>query len=186
MDNPKITITRDAGQPGTGKMTQAKAGADALRQEVQNRRKQIHDQAKIDALGASDSPFLTQDPVEAPERENLESIEFTLPDGRQIEYGPPSGISLSDRIARLFSARPLSEGGPDPGITEFRLCKLLMGVRSIDGKPVRPITNLVEKTRLANLLGDPAIDLLSLFDSRHWPPLRESELPVLKKNLRQS
>ena len=56
-----------------------------------------------------------------PEREDLDSIEVPLRDGRVVEYGPPTGISLSERIARMFAPRSAAEGGPDPGITEYRL-----------------------------------------------------------------
>jgi hypothetical protein len=179
----RIVINRNPEDPVKApKFADAKAVGDQIRA----RRKQIHDQAKVDAAGAGLGPAGAEDQVPAPPREDIDSIEITLLDGRVVEYGPPNNISLSDRIARLYSTRTIAEGGPDPGITEYRLTRLLMGVRTIGGKAVPPVTNLVERTRLANQLGDQAIDLLNLFDNRHWPPLRESELPVVKKNLRQS
>lgn len=164
-------------------MRDAAANNEAIADEVRKRRKEIHKQAKIDLAGEGLGP--QEEPVPAPEREDIDSIEIPLRDGRVLEYGPPAGISLSDRIARLYSTRSLAEGGADPGVTEYRLTRLLMGVRSINGKFVPPITNLVERTRMANQLGDEAIDLLNLFDTRYWPPLRTSELPAIKKNLRQ-
>lgn len=180
----KIVINRDPPDPDkVGKLTQAAANARVIGDQIKDRRQKIHEQAKLDASGGGLAP---QESVPAPEREDIDSIEITLRDGRVVEYGPPPNISLSDRIARLYSARSLAEGGPDPGLTEYRLTRLLMGVRTINGGPVHPITNLVERTRLANLLGDQAIDLLNLFDNRHWPPLTEAELPLVKKNLRQS
>lgn len=181
----RLVIDRNPPDPSkAGKLTQAAADARVVGDQIRERRRQIHEQAKVDASGAGLGPEVETKP--APEREDIESIEITLRDGRVIEYGPPGNISLSDRIARLYSTRTLAEGGPDPGITEYRLTRLLMGVRAINGKPVHAITNLIERTRLANQLGDQAIDLLNLFDNRHWPPLQESELPVVKKNLRQS
>lgn len=183
----RLVIDRNPPDPSkAGRLTQAAVDAKVVGDQIRERRKQIHEQAKVDASGAGlgDAPQEDQEP--APEREDIESIEITLRDGRVIEYGPPGNISLSDRIARLYSARSLAEGGPDPGITEYRLTRLLMGVRTINGKPVHPVTNMIERTRLANQLGDEAIDLLFIFDRRHWPPLRESEIPIAKKNLRQS
>lgn len=181
----KLVINRSPPDPGkAGKLTQAAADNEVVAAQIVERRKQIHRQAKLDAAGIGANAEV-EDPKPAPERENIESIEIPLQDGRVIEYGPPAGISLSDRIARLYSGRPATDGGPDPGLTEYRLTRLLMGVRSIDGQPVA-VNNLIDRTKLANRLGDQAIDLLNLFDSRHWPPLMESELPAIKKNLRQS
>jgi hypothetical protein len=182
----RIVINRNPEDPAKApKFAAATANAKVVGDQIRERRRQIHQQAKVDSAGAGLGPA-TEDPVPAPPREDIESIEITLPDGRVVEYGPPNNISLSDRIARLYSTRTAVEGGPDPGITEYRLTRLLMGVRTIGGKAVPAVTNLVERTRMANQLGDQAIDLLNLFDNRHWPPLRESELPVVKKNLRQS
>ena len=180
----RLVIDRNPQNPDkVGRLTQGAADAKVVGDQIRSRRKEIHEQAKSDAAGAG-----IGDPVEdaqpAPEREDIESIEIPLRDGRLVEYGPPPGISLSDRIARLYSGRMNADGGPDPGITEYRLTRLLMGVRSIGGKPVA-INNLIDRTRIANLLGDEGIDLLNLFDQRHWPPLRETEIPLIKKNLRQ-
>jgi hypothetical protein len=165
-------------QTGFGEAT---AANEAIAKQVKATRQRIHQQAKVDAAGGGGA---TEEPVPAPPREEIDSIEVPLRDGRVVEYGPPTGISLNDRIARLYSGRPLADGGPDPGITEYRLTRLLMGVRSINGKPPPTMTNLVERTRLANELGDQAIDLLFHFDQQHWPPLRASELPIIKKKLK--
>lgn len=181
----RIVINRDPSEPSKhGRMTEAAQNNKVIAEQVRARRKHIHEQAKVDSSGEGLPPIA--EPVAPPEREDIDSIEIPLRDGRIIEYGPPAGISLSDRIARLYSARSLAEGGPDPGITEYRLTRLLMGVRAINGRPVPPITNMVERTRLANQLGDQTIDLLNLFDNRHWPPLMASELPLVKKKLRPS
>lgn len=154
-------------------------------EDVRKRRKAIHDQALADINGSNKSPDDAADPTPAPPRENIESIEVTLSDGRVVVYGPPNGISLSDRIARLFSGRPLQEGGPDPGISEYRLTRMLMGVRTINGNAVPVMSDLIQRTKLANQLGDEAIDILHHYDRIYWPPLTTAELPAVKKNLRQ-
>lgn len=177
----KLTINRNPGEKPNGPSKMAEAAVTAA--EIRKRREQIHAQAKLDVAGHGLGPA-QEDPVAAPEREDLESIEIPLRDGRIVEYGPPTNVSLSDRIARLYSGRAIAEGGPDPGLTEYRLTRLLMGVRAVDGRPVQ-VTNMIERTRLANLLGDQGIDLLNFFDRKHWPPLTEAELPIVKKNLRQ-
>lgn len=180
----RITIDRNPKPPDLSKSSAAKmVEASNAAEQMRARRAQIHKQAEIDA-GGGGLPDLHGDPDPTPEREDIESIEFRLRDGRLIEYGPPTNISLSDRIARLYSARSFAEGGPDPGITEFRLTRLLMGVRAIDGRPTRPITNLIERTRLANELGDQALEIIHVFDRKHWPPLQETELPLVEKKFR--
>lgn len=168
----RIVIDRTPADPGkVGKLTQAAATADLIRE----RRKQIHTQAKVDVAGAGIAP----DPVvEAPPiREDVDSIEFTAPDGTVLEYGPRHDISIVDRIARMYNGR-------DPTISEFRLTRILMGIRAINGSPPITITDEISRTKLANQVGDENIDLLMYYDRITWPPLQQSELPVLRKKLR--
>lgn len=181
----RIVINRDPAQPATrnpAAETEAKSRNKEIEKQIRERRRQIHNQADTDLSSLTEQEQTEREP--APIREDIESIEITLRDGRIVEYGPPTGVSLSDRIARLFSSRPLSDGGPDPGQTEHRLTRILMGVRAIEGKPVSPLSNLVQRTKLANALGDEAIDLLFYFDNLHWPPLTRTELPEIKKKFR--
>ncbi|HMJ99786.1 MAG TPA: hypothetical protein VK552_10760, partial [Reyranella sp.] len=168
----RIVINRNPEDPVKApKFADAKAVGDQIRA----RRKQIHQQAKIDAVGgiAPESVEMPPPPV----REDLETIEFTAPNGLLIEYGPRHDISLVDRIARLYSGR-------DPTVSEFRLTRILMGIRTINGSPATTITDEISRTKLANQVGDEVIDLLMYYDRIHWPPLQQSELPVLRKKLR--
>lgn len=185
---PRIVINHGLEPAGKGRKTgaesEAKARNKAVEEEIRARRRAIHTQAERDISGAQE-PQEQAEPVEAPLREDIEAIEITLRDGRVVEYGPPIGVSLSDRIARLFSGRALQDGGPDPGVTEYRLTRVLMGVRSIDAKSVTPVNDLVQRTMLANKLGDEALDLLFYYDRLYWPPLTQAELPAVRKFLRQ-
>lgn len=171
MSEAKIVIHRDPPNPnGVGKLTQAAAAADQIRE----RRKQIHTQAKVDNAAGAIAPEPEAPP---PIREDLDSVEFLAPNGLLIEYGPRHDISLVDRIARLYSGR-------DPTVSEFRLTRILMGIRSINGTPPITIVDEISRTKLANQVGDENIDLLMYYDRIHWPPLQQSELPVLRKKLR--
>jgi len=182
-ESHKFTINHSV----TGK-TEETAAAAAVRSRreadaatVRARRKQIAEQAKLDAAGV-----VEQEPApseQMPTREDIDTIDVTLRDGRIVTYGPPRGISTQDRIVRMFSGRSPTEGGPDPGVTEFRLTKLLLGVRAIDGRSVS-CNDLVQRTRLANQLGDEAIEFLFYYDKVYWPPLTAAELPAIKKNYR--
>lgn len=173
----KLVIDRSPPDPGkVGKLSQAAANNEVVAEQIRARRAQIHQQARVDRAGPGIEPP-PGDATPPPPRENLEQIEFTAPNGLVIEYGPPSDISLVDRIARLFSPR-------DPTMSEFRLTRILMGVRSIGGNPPVIITDEITRTKLANQLGDETIDLLMYYDRIHWPPLQQSELPVLKKKFR--
>lgn len=169
----KFVIHRDPPDPNkAGKLTQA---ADAATQ-IRERRKQIHAQAKVDNAGTGMS-LETEPAPPPPVREDLDSVEFVAPNGLLIEYGPRHDISLVDRIARLYSGR-------DPTVSEFRLTRILMGIRSINGSQPATIVDEISRTKLANQVGDEVIDLLMYYDRIHWPPLQQSELPVLRKKLR--
>lgn len=170
-----------------GKETPQAAAVRKQREEtaktVRARRQKIHEQAAADAAGASMQQTPDRQPVQAPVREDIESIEIPLPNGVVVEYGPPRGVSLQDRIVRMYSGRPFQDGGPDPGVTEYRMTRVLMGVRSLDGRPVQ-CNDLIQRTKLANSIGDDGIDLLFYYDRLYWPPMTEAELPVIKKRLR--
>lgn len=158
-----------------GKLTQANADQKVIGDQIRERRKQIHTQAKIDAVGP---PIANEEPLPPPPvREDIDTIEFTAPNGIIIEYGPRHDISLVDRIARLYNGR-------DPTVSEFRLTRILMGIRLIDGKPPVTVVDEITRTKLANQVGDELIDLLMYYDRIHWPPLQQSELPVIRKKLR--
>lgn len=172
----RLVINRNAtAPPSDGKMAAAVEKNKATAEAIRARRKQIHDQANVDSAGVPIEPALNPEPV--PVRENLDTIEFDAPNGMTIEYGPRHDISLVDRISRLYNGR-------DPTVSEFRLTRILMGIRTINGKPPGTIVDETTRTKLANQVGDETIDLLFYYDRIHWPPLQQSELPVLRKKLR--
>lgn len=172
----RFVINRNPDDPGKPpKFAAATANAQVVGDQIRARRKQIHQQAKIDSVGGI-APEAVETPP-PPVREDLETIEFTAPNGLLIEYGPRHDISLVDRIARLYSGR-------DPTVSEFRLTRILMGIRTINGSPAITISDEISRTKLANQVGDEVIDLLMYYDRIHWPPLQQSELPVLRKKLR--
>ena len=174
----RITINRSPDAPRAApKLNPARQANEALGEQVRRRRKQIHEQARVDAAVAEQAEEAAKE-VKPPEpREDIDSVEVTLRNGLTVEYGPPTGISLLDRIARFY-------GGRDPSVSEFRLTRILMGVRTVNGKVVAPVSNEIERTKLANRIGDEGIDLLFYYDRTYWPPLRQAELPSVKKRLR--
>lgn len=173
----KITVHRDPPDPNkVGPLTQASTNAKVIGDQIRSRRAAIHQQARVDAAGPGIDPKI-ENPEPPPIREDIESIEFVAPNGMLIEYGPRHDISVVDRIARLYNGR-------DPTISEFRLTRILMGIRSINGAPPLTITDEISRTKLANQVGDENIDLLMYYDRINWPPLQQSELPVLRKKLR--
>jgi len=117
-----------------------------------------------------------QKPAPHVARENVESLEIKLPDGRIVVFGPPNGVALQMRIANML--------GND--LTQFNamLVKSMLSVRSIDGQPPGAVTNMVEVQRVANLLGEDGVDLLMLALNQYWPPVTTAELQIVKKNLR--
>ena len=174
----RITINRNPDAPRSApKLNPARGANKELGEQIRRRRKQIHDQARVDAAISEQQQEAAKTAEPPPPREDINSIEVPLRNGMKVEYGPPNGISLLDRIARFY-------GGRDPSVSEFRLTRVLMGVREINGRPVPPLTNEVERTKLANRIGDEGIDLLFYYDRTYWPPLRQVELPSVKKKLR--
>lgn len=172
----RLVIDRNPADPGTiGKLTKASRDNAEIGEQIRARRKEIHNQAKVDATGAPIEPDALPDPP--PVREDIDTIEFTAPNGLLIEYGPRHDISLIDRIARLYNGR-------DPTVSEFRLTRILMGIRSINGKPPITVIDEITRTKLANQVGDELVDLLMYYDRVNWPPLQQSELPVLRKKFR--
>lgn len=119
-----------------------------------------------------DAPTATPEP-----REDVESVEIKLLDGRNVVLGPPKGVSLTMRIAMT-----IPEATTNPVID--RLARVLMSVRSVDDKQPRLVGSLLDLTRLANEIGDVGIDELHFWFEKHWGNLRISDLQLLKKNLR--
>lgn len=113
-------------------------------------------------------------PVSA--REDVESVEVTLPDGRVIEFGPPNGVSLTMRVATFPDVPPRATG----------LLQVLMCIRSVDGTIPRQMNSMIDAQKMANVLGDQAIDILATIYSETWPPVTTADLPTIKKNLRRS
>jgi hypothetical protein len=128
------------------------------------------------AAEAAAAPPETPPEPPAP-REDVESIEVKLLDGRTVLFGPPKGVSLTMRIAMNFP-----EATTNPMID--RLARVLMSVQSIDGKRPIQIGNMVDLTKLANEIGDIGIDELFTWLNRYWGDLRINDTQVLKKNLR--
>jgi hypothetical protein len=117
-------------------------------------------------------------PPEPPQpREDVESIEVKLLDGRVVLFGPPKGVSLTMRIALN-----IPEATTNPVLD--RMARILMSVREIDGKKPIPIGNLIDLTRVANEVGDVGIDELFVWLQKFWGDLKISDVQVLKKNLR--
>ena len=134
--------------------------------------------ARVAKKVAAVSPAAPTTPAAPPPtpREDLESIEFELPNGMQIVFGPPKGISLTYRIIAMMN-------GVDTGIAHQRVLRSLLCVRSIDGTAVT-LNNDIDANALANRIGDGGIELLNFYLNEYWPPIRRNELPLLKKNQR--
>lgn len=173
MDNPaspagghdaELRITNSV-KPAERKAAQAAKNAALAKTAAEMRERQ----AAADAA-PPDKP----DEVVQP-REDIESIEVALLDGRKVLFGPPKGVSLTMRIAMSI---------PDATMIIDRLARVLMSVRSIDGKPPPVIANMMDLTKAANEIGDVGMDELNFWYDKYWGNLRVSDAQVLKKNLR--
>lgn len=180
MSEFKIQIDREPDKSGSGKLAGAKAAKETVANEVRSRRAAIHARHKQDqsVMDADAERQRTPSGEAPPKREDIESIEVELPNGLTVEYGPPLGISLLDRLTRFYNDR-------DPTVAQHRLARILMCVRKINNKTIAPIIDEIDRTKLANRIGDEGIDLLMYYDRLYWPPLTQADLPQVKKNLRQ-
>lgn len=150
------------------------APEDNLAEQIRSKRAEVH--AKYDEIEAIKAPPPVDDTIEPVE--DLDSVELDLPNGMRVEFGPPSGISLSMRIIRLLgeqSSNSLAVG----------ILRILMCVRSINGAPVAPITTQIDADKMANRIGDDGIDILSTVYAQYWKPVRQNDLKLIKKNLRR-
>jgi hypothetical protein len=138
-------------------------------------------QANTNQTRASDEEKAQEGLPETPHEpiEDVESVEVQLPNGLLIEFGPPKNISLNMKIIKILGDNAAS-------MLVSGLYRILLSVRSVNGKQVPPINNTIDAEKLANQIGDDGIDILSLVSSKHWKPLKLDQLPVIKKNLRNS
>lgn len=133
---------------------------------------EMRERNAAEALGSSQETAAAPPP-----REDVESIEVELHDKRKVVLGPPSGVSLTMRIAMT-----IPDATTNPVVD--KLARLLLSVRSVDGKVPIPIANIVDLTKMANVIGDVGVDELNFWYDRHWGNVRISDLQLLKKNLR--
>lgn len=195
MAKAELTLTSNRGgaQAPTGGQVPADV-ADALRQSprravpqppagpINAKTQNLHaEQHQRNAAAAdNDGESLLAELAEAVKpREDVESIELQLPDGRVVLFGPPPGVSLTARVAMLMAGQPASD--ELDMVTRVLLC-----IRSIDDKRMPPITNRVDVQKCANLVGDNGLDVLGYMLKEHWPAVKLGELPMIKKNLRGS
>lgn len=148
---------------------------DKLRQMRDQAHKQILDRPAQEEAVAVAADELDK-AIEPRVREDLDSIEIELRDGRRVLFGPV-------RMASFRLAEILGRQVNDP--YSQMLARTILSVRSIDDKAVRPITNLAEMKLIATEIGDDGIDMLWMGLQEYWPPVLKEDLRVLKKNLRR-
>lgn len=154
----------------SGRRPTAKETAD-----IQARRAAVHEKARQDAAADSDIDLA---PPAAP-REDVESVELQMPDGRKVLFGPPPGISLMLRVSQILG--PAVQDLMLNGLTRTLLC-----IREVDGKSPAPLRTAMDVQKAALRWGDPGLNYLMTVYAKYWPAVSVDDLPVLKKNLRES
>lgn len=127
------------------------------------------------------APTADVDTAAATTREDVESIEFPLLDGRAVVMAPVQGISLFYKVALICG-----EESGQAGMLLNNITKMLMAVRSINGVPLRALNNKVDVIQAMNEIGDNNLDLMMEAYQQHWPQPTKSDLRIVKKNLRGS
>ena len=172
---PTVTVDNNPAEP----IVEPKSGIEG--DDIAARRRALfakfEQSAEAQSLGTLDPERLAGADREPP-REDVDSVTVKTPAGT-IEFGPPSGVSLTLRLATMM-------GEDNPNRIQSAMLRTLMSVRSIDGQPVSPITSMVGAQALANLLGDHVLDFLYTTMLETWPPPRKGDLQILRKNKRVS
>lgn len=160
----------------------AHAAAGATAEQIEAKRAAVHaathaEHAALAAAEAQDGEGEGGDEAATATREDVETVELKLPDGRMVLFGPPSGVATQLKVASLL--------GADLNPYTSHLMRSLLSVRQIDGKPVPAIGNRVDAHRVANMVGEDGVELLGVALNTYWPPVSIADLAVVKKNLRQ-
>ena len=172
----RVKVDRNPGaSPEEGPLQQAAAAKSVNAEELMKRRKKIHQQAAREENERKLDDEIAEAP--RPPREDLASVEVSLPNGMVVEIGPTPGVALTMRLLHYYGANEFSMA--DEAITRALMC-----VRAIDGDPYPTITSPMDRDRLGHRLGDEGIAVVVTTYRTYWPPLVLSELPVLKKTPR--
>lgn len=151
-------------------------GSSTAGDDIATRRRLLHDKFERENSAAPSLDLARATEVPEAPREPLASVLVSTPAG-EILFGPPTGISLTMRIAMML-------GEKNANRTQQICLRTLMCVQAIDGQRVDPITSEVEAQYLANMLGDGVMDFLFGVLHEYWPPPNKQDLRVLSKNKR--
>lgn len=160
--------------PGVSDFAANAAAAAAANPELREIRDRMLAKATGNVAPDDDAEVVQREPKP---REDVESVEVQLPDGRVVLFGPPPMVSLTIKIAEL-----LGEKASNPVLSAS--ARIMLCVRAIDGKAVPPINSVVEVKKWAGVVGDAGLDTLGMVYAQYWSPPTIEDLPVLKKNLR--
>lgn len=111
-------------------------------------------------------------------------LEFKLPDGRKIEMSKPMEPSAMFMPAVMASmVDPNSKEAPNPIVMTQQafVAKVVMFVRSIDGKPFRQPSSMTEVNLIVRELGEDGYDLVYDVFLNHFVPPSASQLEIIKK-----
>jgi hypothetical protein len=154
---------------------QGRRATEAEAEEIRTRREALIAKARAEQEGPA-APDLT--PPAAP-REDVESVELQMPDGKVVTFGPPPGISLMLRTSQILG----------PAVADLMLnavTRTLLCVRVVDGKAPAPLRTAIDVHKASLMWGDAGLNYLTTVYAKYWPAVSVDDLPVLKKNLRES
>lgn len=133
-------------------------------------------QARWDAAGETGTAPV-DDPESIPPHEDIEHIEVDLPSGKHVVYGPRPGSNLSWDVAAMM-------GDESSNMMLSGVVKVVLCIRSIDGKAYQKPGDMILAKKIANLFDERDLDTLFALHNQTWAPLRRSQLPTVKKIFR--
>ena len=105
---------------------------------------------------------------------SADTHEFTLPDGRSVFMGPPSG-GITRKIAVM-----LSDDVGHIGLMMMWL-KAMMHVRSIGGTAFPSVNSVIDAQRVADSLGAQGEEIVISAYQDLWPSVSFKDLQTVKK-----
>lgn len=176
----QITVDRKVAEPGVaGDIAKVDAGKVARAEQLR-----AAADTNVQRLRSGSEPAEASEveaaPPTPPVVEQLASIELKLPNGKIVLLGTRPGISAWLRMAQI------QDSTKEKNQIILMMIQTVLKVLQIDGVAVEMPKDFKGCIELAERLGDEGLDLCLVADQKYWPGVSMNDLPVLKKNLRQS
>lgn len=149
------------------------ADADAKRQAISDSHKATLEANRAEREKAEKSATEDLPPM----REEVESVEFELPDGRVLVMGRPPAGMMTYKLAQVL-------GDDMQNQVLNSIVRSFLHIRTIDGQAPAVFNSRLEVQKFMDAMGEDAIDLITYVCQTNWRPVSVNELKIVKKTLK--